>query len=132
MKKFIGLISAVVCIAAVLTSCKEGVCIIEPIITYNYSIKNLLDESLTISGAAYGSQFSISLDKGETYTYWEGLDDFEKDKIPIADSDSVKFEAKVAGIKKYDADFWKEWKRIDDGPHSARFILDVDRSFFAE
>lgn len=139
MKKFIGLVSAAVCVAAVLVSCKET-SVIDYIVMGHFSVRNLLDESLTISGTVRGSQFSIVLDSGETYTYWHELlqdNHVEEGKIPIFLAETIMLEGKTSGIREYSSTdelnaFVKRWKRIDDGPHSVSFILDVDRSFFAE
>lgn len=139
MKKIFELLAAVFCTAAVLVSCKET-SVIDYMVMGHFSVRNLLDESLTISGTVRGTQFSIVLDSGETYTYWHELlqdNHVEEGKIPIFLADSIMIESKTSGIKEYSSTeelntFMKKWKRIDDGPHSARFILDVDRSFFAE
>lgn len=137
MKKIIRF-AAAVCAAAVLVSCKET-SVIDHKVMGHYSVRNLLDESLTISGTAHGSQFSIVLDKGETYTYMHELmgDYVEEGKIPIFLADPIMFEGKTSGIREYSSTdelnaFVKRWKQIDDGPYSVCLVLDVGRSFFTE
>ena len=66
-------------------SCSEKIIVEDKPDIWIFSMENLLDEEVSISGSANGKQFSITLSSNESYSYTQDTmsGSIEKGKTPI-------------------------------------------------
>lgn len=118
---------ATVFLALFTIACSEKKLVVDKPDFIEFSIKNLLDEDVTISGDLKGNPFSLNLAPGETYSYsQDAMSGFvEKDKIPVYLANHIRFEGQTVGICEYDSsiDFKKDWKEVSN--HHLMFNVNI-------
>ncbi len=85
---------------------------------WTFSIENLLDENVIISGSVNENQFSITLSPKESYSYTQDIrsGSIENGKTAIFLAASIKLTGTAAGTVEYQttADFKKKWTEEDE------------------
>ena len=121
MKKYCIKIILLIGVFLSLISCKEEILEVYPIIEETFTVENLLDEEVVISGITgiiRDCQFSISLSPNETYTYYQDtMSGFvEEGKIPIYLALPIKFEGATIGAVEYKSEesFKTKWILKED------------------
>ena len=109
-------------------SCQEKILVIDQIVNCDFSVENLLDENVVISGSVNDTPFSITLSPNESYTYYQDTNSghVEKGKIPIYLATYIKFSGETVGTVEYSDEFCKMWTEEDD----KHFVFRITKSLF--
>ncbi len=92
-------------------SCQEQTLVIDQIVNCDFSIENLLDENVVISGSVNDTPFSITLSPNESYTYYQDTNSghVEDGKTPLYLATSIKFSGETVGAVEYSDEFREMW-----------------------
>ena len=97
-------------------SCQEQTLVIDQIVNCDFSIENLLDENVVISGSVNDTPFSITLSPNESYTYYQDTNSghVEDGKTPLYLATSIKFSGETVGAVEYSDEFREMWTEEAD------------------
>ena len=115
-------------ISLLAVSCRKKALVVDEPHYVTFSVENLLDESIIISGSCYAEPFSITLSPKESYTYTQDImsGNMVDDKIPVYLATSIKFVGATAGTVEYEKeDFLKKW-----GGDESHLVLKITESLF--
>ena len=115
-------------ISLLAVSCRKKALVVDEPHYVTFSVENLLDENVIISGSCYAKPFSITLSPKESYTYTQDLmsGSMVDDKIPVYLATSIKFVGATAGTVEYEKeDFLKKW-----GGDESHLVLKITESLF--
>lgn len=109
-------------------SCQEQTLVIDQIVNCDFSIENLLDENVVISGSVNDTPFSITLSPNESYTYYQDTNSghVEDGKIPIYLATSIKFSGETVEAVEYSDEFREMWT-VEADKH---MVLRITKSLF--
>ena len=103
--------------ALLVVSCSEKTIVEDKPDIWTFSVDNLLDEEVSISGSANGKQFSITLSPNESYSYTQDTmsGSIEKGKIPVYLSSAIKIDGAKSGFIEYQTEeFQRKWVEKTD------------------
>lgn len=116
-------------ISLLVASCTEILVVDKPD-RWTFSVENLLDENVILSGTINENQFSLTLSPKESYTYTQDtMSGFiENGKTPIFSATSIKLVGATAGTVEYqtEAVFHKTW--IEKTEH--HLVFNITSSLF--
>lgn len=109
-------------------SCQEQTLVIDQIVNCDFSIENLLDENVVISGSVNDTPFSITLSPNESYTYYQDTNSghVEDGKTPLYLATSIKFSGETVGAVEYSDEFREMWTEEAD----KHMVFRITKSLF--